>query len=90
MTGEHGGVSDVLSDHGFAQTIPAHQDEIAGFAEEIQGQGTFDDIAFDLSGPGPIESAMGLNLLMPLIRRRRSRLRRERSVDSVLASSSRI
>ena len=37
MTGEHGGVSDVLSDHRLAQTVATHQDEIAGFAEKVPG-----------------------------------------------------
>ena len=34
MTGQHGGVADVLRDHGLAQTVAAHQDEIAGLAAE--------------------------------------------------------
>ena len=63
MPGEHGGVSDVLSDHRLAQTVAAHQDEIAGFAQKIQRQRAFDDVAFDLGGPGPIEVGHGLESL---------------------------
>ena len=63
MAGEHGGVSNVLSDHRLAQTVAAHQDKIAGFAKEIQRQRAFDDIAFDLGGPRPIEVGHGLESL---------------------------
>ena len=60
VAGQHGGVADVLGDHGFAQTVAAHQNEIAGFAEKVERQSAFDDIAFDLGGPGPIEVGHGL------------------------------
>src|SRR5271157_108852 len=63
MTGEHRGVSDVLSDHRLPQTVAAHQDEIAGFPKKIQRQRAFDNVAFDLSGPGPIEAGHGLESL---------------------------
>ena len=63
MTGEHGGMSDVLSDHRLAQTIAAHQDEIACLAKKIERQRALDDIAFDLGGPGPIEVGHGLESL---------------------------
>jgi len=55
MTGEHCGVSDILSDHGLAQPIAAHQNEIARFTQKVQRQGTFNNVAFNLRGPGPIE-----------------------------------
>src|ERR1022692_2668753 len=63
MPGEHRGVGDILSDHRLAQTVAAHQDEIAGFNQKIQRQRAFDDVAFDLSGPGPIEVGHGLESL---------------------------
>src|SRR5580692_12201875 len=63
MTGQHGGVSDVLSDHRLAQTVAAHQDEIACFTKKLQGQRALDDVAFDLGGPGPIEVGHGLESL---------------------------
>jgi hypothetical protein len=56
-------VADVLSNHGLAQSVGAHQDEIAGFAKEVQRQGTLDDITFDLRGPGPFEVSYGLKFL---------------------------
>src|SRR5450755_4099361 len=63
MAGEYGGVSDVLSDHRLAQTVAAHQDEIASFAKKLQRQRAFDDIAFNLGGPRPIEVGHGLESL---------------------------
>src|SRR5271163_2292774 len=63
MTGQHCSVSDVLSDHRLAQTVAAHQDEIACLAKKIQGQRALDDVAFDLGGPGPIEVGHGLESL---------------------------
>ena len=63
MPGEHRGVSDILSDHRLAQTVAAHQDEIACFSKKVQRQRAFDDIAFDLGGPGPIEVDHGLESL---------------------------
>src|SRR6266568_7387301 len=60
MPGEHCGVSDILSDHRLAQTVAAYQDEVAGFPKKIQRQRTFDDVAFDLGWPGPIEVGHGL------------------------------
>ena len=63
MAGQHGGVADVLGDHRFAQTVAADQDQVAGFGEEVQREGAFDNVAFDLGGPGPIEVGHGLELL---------------------------
>ena len=63
VTGEHCGMRDVLSDHRLAQAVAAHQNEIAGFAKKIQRQRAFDDVAFDLGGPGPIEVCHGLEAL---------------------------
>ena len=36
IAGEHGSVTDVLGDHGLAQTVAADQDQIAGLGEEVQ------------------------------------------------------
>lgn len=56
-------MADVLSDHGLAQTIGADQNKVASLGEEVQGQGTFDHIAFDLLGPRPVEVGHRLKLL---------------------------
>src|SRR5882762_6535424 len=63
MSGEHGGVTDVLGDHRLAQTVAAHQNEIACLAQNVERQRALDDIAFDLGGPGPIEVGDGLEAL---------------------------
>jgi hypothetical protein len=63
MTGEHGGVSDVLNDHRLAQAVSTHQDEIACLAKKIQCQRALDDIAFDLGGPGLVEVGHGFESL---------------------------
>ena len=60
MPGEHGGVADVLSDHGFAQTVAAHQNQVQSRAHKIERQSALDHLAFDLGGPGPIEVGHGL------------------------------
>ena len=36
VAGQHGGVADVLGDHGLAQAVGADQNEIAGLGEEVQ------------------------------------------------------
>ena len=48
-------MSDILGDHRLAQTVPADQDEIARFSQKIQSKCAFNEVAFDLGGPGPIE-----------------------------------
>src|ERR1039458_292582 len=63
VSSQYGGVADVLRDHGFAQTVGAHEDEVAGLGEEVQRERPFDDIAFDVRGPGPFEVSHGLELL---------------------------
>ena len=63
MTGQHGGVTDVLGDHRLAQTVAADQDEVAGFGKKVQRQSALDDVAFDLGGPGPIEVGHGFESL---------------------------
>ena len=63
MARQHGGVTDVLGDHRFAQTVAADQDEVAGLGKKVQRQSALDDIAFDLGGPGPIEVGHGLESL---------------------------
>jgi hypothetical protein len=63
VSGQHGGVADVLGDHGLAQTVCADQDQIAGLGEEVQCERPLDDIAFDALGPGPFEVGHGLEPL---------------------------
>ena len=55
-------MADVLRDHRFAQSVSVHQDRVAGFRQEVQRQSAFNDIAFDLSGPGPVKVRHGLEL----------------------------
>ena len=43
--------------------LRADQDQVAGLGEEVQRQRAFDDIAFDLGGPRPIEVGHGFELL---------------------------
>ena len=52
---QHRLVADVLGNHGLAQTVGADQDQVAGFGEEVLRQSPFNDVAFDLGGPGPVE-----------------------------------
>ena len=54
-----GGVGDILGDHGFPQAIAADDHAVAGFGEEVQGEGAFDQRAIDLLGPLPIEVSQG-------------------------------
>ena len=63
MACQHGSVTDVLSDHRFAQPVASDQDEIAGFGHKIQRQGTFNDVAFDPGRPRPFEIGHGLEAL---------------------------
>jgi hypothetical protein len=63
VTRQHRLMADVLGDHRLAQPVGAHQDQVAGLREEVQRQSTFNDIAFDLAGPGPVEVGHGLKLL---------------------------
>jgi hypothetical protein len=60
---QHRLIADVLGDHCLAQPVGTHQDQVAGLGEEVQRQRAFNDIAFDLGGPGPIEIGHGLKLL---------------------------
>jgi len=55
VAGLKGCVSDILDHHGFAQAIGAHEDEVAGFRDEVQGESPFDGGAIDFLGPVPIE-----------------------------------
>src|SRR5207249_564883 len=59
VAGEHGGVGDILGDHGLAQSVGAAQDEVAALAEEVQGEGAFDQGAVDFLGPVPFEVSHG-------------------------------
>ena len=63
MTRQHRLVADVLGNHGLAQTVGADQDQVAGFGEKVQRQRPFNDVAFDLGGPGPVVVGHGLKLL---------------------------
>src|SRR5215469_3345588 len=42
VAGQHSSVGDVFGNHGFAQTVAADDDGVAGFPEKIQGEGAFD------------------------------------------------
>ena len=55
MTGEHGIVADVFRDHRLSQTVAANQNKVASGVKKIKRQRAFDDITFDLGGPGPVE-----------------------------------
>src|SRR5216117_1873584 len=59
MAGLNGGVSDILSNHRLAETVGAHDDEVARFGDEVQCESAFDDGAVDFSGPVPIEVGHG-------------------------------
>src|SRR5579864_4104514 len=59
VAGLQGGISDILGDHGFAQTIGTQEDEVAGFGDEVQGESAFDGGAVDFLGPVPIEVGHG-------------------------------
>ena len=59
VAGLKGSVSDILGHHGFAQAIGAHEDEVAGFGNEVQGKSPFDGGAVDFAGPAPIEVGHG-------------------------------
>ena len=64
MAGEHGGVADILRDHGFCpKPVSSDKNQIAGFVKEVQGEGTFNDVAFDLGWPSPFVVHHGLELL---------------------------
>ena len=63
MACQHGSVTDVLSDHRFAQAVAADQNEISAFGKEVQRQSALDDVAFDLGGPGPFEVGDGFESL---------------------------
>ena len=52
-----------LSDHGLAQAVAADQDEVTAFGKEVQRQSPFDNIPFDLGGPGPFEVGHGFESL---------------------------
>jgi len=60
---QHGGMADVLGDHGLAQAIGTDQNQVTSLGEEVQGQCPFDHIAFDFLGPRPVEVGHGLELL---------------------------
>ena len=60
MAVEHGGVTNVLRNHRLAQTVRAHQHEVASFAKKIERQSALNNIAFDLERPRPIEVGDGL------------------------------
>ena len=60
VTGKHGGVTEILGNHRFAQTVAAHHDEVARFAKKVECQRALDNVALDLGGPGPIEIGHGL------------------------------
>ena len=49
------GVGDIFSDHGFAEAIGAHQDEVAAFRNKVEREGSFDGGAIDFLGPVPVE-----------------------------------
>lgn len=51
--GYSGGVVDILCNHGFAQPVLSHQNQIADLIEEVQCEGAFDDVALDLGGSVP-------------------------------------
>lgn len=63
VTREHRLMAEVLGNHRLAQTVSAHQDKVARFAEKVERQGTLDEVAFDLGGPSPIEVGHGLEVL---------------------------
>ena len=44
-------MAKILGNHGFAQAVAADQDEVAGFAQEVEREGAFNNVAFDLGGP---------------------------------------
>ena len=52
---EHGLVSDVFENHGFAKSIGAEHDEVSPLTEEVECHGGFDGAAVDFLGPVPIE-----------------------------------
>src|SRR6516225_3949644 len=60
VTGEHGGVADVLGDHGFPQAVPAYQNEVAVLGKKVERESALDDLALDLGRPTPLEVGHGL------------------------------
>ena len=59
------GMRNILGNHCFAQTVGAHQDEVAGFGDEVQCESPFDRGAIDFLGPVPIEVGHGFEALDP-------------------------
>ena len=79
LAGQHGGVTDILSDHGLAQTIAAYQDEVAasGTKSSVRARSTtsrsilsgqdHSKSAIDIAAAGRDGRASFRALLMPLI-----------------------
>ncbi len=59
VTGQDGLIGDILSDHGLAQALGGHQNEVAVLAQEVELQSGLDRLAIDLLGPAPVEVGHG-------------------------------
>ena len=62
MAGEHGGMAEILGDHGFAHTVGADQDEIACARHEIERERALDGLPFYALGPTPLKVGHGFEL----------------------------
>jgi hypothetical protein len=62
MAGEHGGISEILGDHGLAQAGGPAQDEVAAAREEVEGERPLDQGAIDFLGPIPLELGQGFEV----------------------------
>jgi len=56
-------MANVFGDHGFPQAVLSDHDQVASFPDEVQGEGSFDHIAFYLLRPVPVEIGHGFESL---------------------------
>src|SRR5262249_43048086 len=60
VTRQDGLMGDVPGNHGLAETVGPDEDQIAAFADKVEGEGALDHVPLDLCGPVPIEIGHGL------------------------------
>ena len=60
-------MAEVLRDHRFAQAVAAHQNEIAGFPEEVGREGAVNDVALALVGQPPDKIDEGVETMLRML-----------------------